>query len=178
MTQPDEILRRLKLSDIRILIAVDETGGMGKAARRLNTAQPAVSRTIADVERMIGAAVFERTPHGTVATPHGAALIQCGKAAFDELRQGLRLLESISDPTGGEIRVAGNEPIIAGLIPAVLTRLRQRSPGATLHISHAARADQQQYQLRERIVDLVVARHQRRRCAGRRQKCREHIGSG
>lgn len=158
MTQPDEILRRLKLSDIRVLIAVNETGGMGKAARRLNTVQPAVSRTVADVERMIGAALFERTPRGIVVTPHGEALVQCGKAALDELRQGLRHLEAISDPTAGEIRVAGNEPIIAGLIPVVLTRLRQRSPGTALHISHAASADQQQHQLRERLVDLVVAR--------------------
>ena len=46
----DRIGRRLKLHDLHVLMAVAQTGGMGKAARRLNTSQSAISRSIAELE--------------------------------------------------------------------------------------------------------------------------------
>jgi DNA-binding transcriptional LysR family regulator len=46
----DRTKRRLKLRDLDILMAVIETGSMGKAAGRLNISQPAVSKAVVELE--------------------------------------------------------------------------------------------------------------------------------
>ena len=50
----DRIGRRMKLQDLHVLMTVLEVGSMGKAAKRLNTSQPAISRSIAELENAVG----------------------------------------------------------------------------------------------------------------------------
>jgi DNA-binding transcriptional LysR family regulator len=50
MDRSERIERRLKLHDLRVLMAVVEQGSMGKAAEQLETSQPAISRAIGDLE--------------------------------------------------------------------------------------------------------------------------------
>ena len=148
--------RRLKLQDLYVLTTVAEAGSMGKAAQRLNTTQPAVSRAIADLEHTIGVRLLDRSRHGVEPTTYGRALLHCAAAVFDDLRQGVRNIEFLSDPTFGEITIGGHEAIIAGLLSTVLLRLRRRYPGITIHMRHAARLADQYRELRERNVDLVL----------------------
>src|SRR6266853_1941130 len=101
MDEIERIERRLKLHDLRVLISVVEAGSMGKAAERLGTSQPAVSRTIADLEYALGVRLLDRSPRGIEATLYGRALINRGIAAFDELRQGVKDIEFLADPTTG-----------------------------------------------------------------------------
>jgi DNA-binding transcriptional LysR family regulator len=61
MDLSDRIGRRLKLQDLHVLMIVAQVGSMGKAAQRLNTTQPAVSRTIADLEDAIGVRLLDRS---------------------------------------------------------------------------------------------------------------------
>ena len=150
--------RRLKLQDLYVLTTVAEAGSMGKAAQRLNTTQPAVSRAIADLEHTIGVRLLDRSRHGVEPTTYGRALLHCAAAVFDDLRQGVRNIEFLSDPTFGEITIGGHEAIIAGLLSTVLLRLRRRYPGITIHLRHAARLADQYRELRERNVDLVLGR--------------------
>ena len=82
----DVIVHRLKLRDLRILLAVTQAGSMAKAATLLATSQPAVSRAIADMEATLGVALLERSSQGVQPTPYGDALIKRGVAVFDELR--------------------------------------------------------------------------------------------
>jgi DNA-binding transcriptional LysR family regulator len=114
----DRIGRRMKLHDLHVLMAVVQAGGMGKAARRLNTSQSAVSRSIAELEQAFGVRLLDRSRQGVEPTQYGQALLGCGAAVFDELRQGVKSVEFLTDPTVGEIRVAGNEFIVGGLIAA------------------------------------------------------------
>ena len=77
---------------------------------------------------------------------------------FDELRQGVKSIEFLTDPTVGEIRVAGNEPIIAGLIATVFGRLRRQHQGIAIDVASVVATSDQYRELRERRVDLVVGR--------------------
>jgi DNA-binding transcriptional LysR family regulator len=95
------IERRLKLHDVRVLMSVVEAGSMNKAAERLATSQPAVSRAIADLERALGVRLLERTPGGIQPTQYGRAILKRGLAIFDELRQGVKDIEFLSDPDVG-----------------------------------------------------------------------------
>jgi DNA-binding transcriptional LysR family regulator len=103
------IERRLKLQDLRTLISVVQAGSMHKAAERLAMSQPAVSRAIADLERAVGVRLLDRTPQGIEPTQYGRALIKRGVVMFDELRQGVRDIETLSDPSTGELRLGCSE---------------------------------------------------------------------
>src|SRR5438270_7699973 len=134
----ERIGRRLKLQDLHVLMTVAQAGSMGKAAQRLNTTQPAVSRIIAELEEAIGVRLLDRSRQGVEPTTRGRALLNCAATVFDNLRQGVKNIEFLSDPTLGEIKIGGNEAFIAGLLSTVLGRLRRRYPGITIHMTHVA----------------------------------------
>ena len=89
----DRIGRRLNLRDLHILLAVAKSGSMGKAATQLAISQPSVSKAIAGVEHAVGLRLLDRSAHGVEPTIYGRALLKCGVAVFDELRQGVKELE-------------------------------------------------------------------------------------
>jgi DNA-binding transcriptional LysR family regulator len=158
MPVSDRVGRRIKLHDLHVLLAVVEAGSMGKAAGRLNTTQPAVSRSVAELEHTLGVRLLDRGSDGVAPTQYGRALIGSSLAAFDELRQGVKNIEFLADPTIGEIRIGGNDAIIAGLLPTVFTRLRSHYPGIAIHVMQLAAVQQQYRELRERRIDLVLGR--------------------
>ena len=71
MDEIERIERRLKLHDVRVLMAVVQAGSMHKAAERLATSQPAVSRAIADLEHVLGVRLLDRSPSGVEPTQYG-----------------------------------------------------------------------------------------------------------
>src|SRR4051794_1991965 len=98
MGDTDRIERRLKMHDMRVLMSVVEAGSMHKAAERLATSQPAVSRAISELEHALGVRLLDRNPSGIRPTRYGEAIIKRGLAVFDELRQGVKDIEFLSDP--------------------------------------------------------------------------------
>jgi hypothetical protein len=72
----------LKLHDLHVLMTVVQAGSMSKAAALLNTGQPAISRSIADLEQTIGIRLLERNPQGVEPTEYGRALLAGGAAVF------------------------------------------------------------------------------------------------
>jgi DNA-binding transcriptional LysR family regulator len=154
----DRIGRRMKLHDLHVLMTVVQAGGMGKAARRLNTSQSAISRSIAELEHAFGVRLLDRSRQGVEPTQYGRALLGCGAAVFDELRQGVKSIEFLSDPTVGEVRVAGNEYVVAGLISTVFGRLRQQHPGVAIDVASVGSMSELHRELRERKIDLALGR--------------------
>src|SRR3977135_2057934 len=158
MNVSERIGRRLKLQDLHVLLTVSQAGSMGKAAQRLNTTQPAVSRAIAELEHAMGVRLLDRNRQGIEPTTYGRALLHCAAAVFDDLRQGVKNIEFLSDPTLGEITIGGNETIVAGLLSIVLERLQRQYQGITIHMTHLGSLADQYRELRERKVDLVLGR--------------------
>ena len=115
MEWTDRIGRRIKLRDLHIALVVTQTGSMLKAAEHLAISQPVVSKVIADLEHALGVRLFDRSRRGVEPTPAGRALFNRGRAAFDELRQGVKEVEFLTDPTAGELRIAATENMVAGL---------------------------------------------------------------
>src|SRR5581483_8859598 len=70
----ESVQRRISLRDLRVLLAVAQTGSMGRAARQLATSQPAISRSISDLEHALGVRLLDRSRQGVVPTPYGSAL--------------------------------------------------------------------------------------------------------
>jgi len=148
--------RRMKLRDLHVLMTVVQAGSMGKAAQRLNTGQPAVSRSIADLEHTLGVRLLDRDPHGIELTPYGRALLDCGVAVFDDLRRGVKDLEFLADPAAGEVRIGCNPFLAAGFASAVVDRLSRRYPRMAFHLV-TGETETLYRRLDERDVDFLIA---------------------
>src|SRR5712671_474356 len=95
--------RRLRLRDLHVFFTVVQRGSMAKAAQELGVTQPAVSRVIADLEHTLSVSLLDRSPQRIEPTIYGLALLKRGNVAFDELRQSVRDIEFLADPTVGEV---------------------------------------------------------------------------
>jgi DNA-binding transcriptional LysR family regulator len=149
--------RHLKLRDLNVLFAVTRCGSMGKAAAQLAVSQPAISKSIADMELTLGVRLLDRTPRGVEPTIYARVLLDRGLIAFDELRQAIKHIEHLADPSKGEVRIGSSNVLAENFVASVVDRLSRRSPGFTFHL--LARESGAIYRaLEERKVDLAILR--------------------
>jgi DNA-binding transcriptional LysR family regulator len=153
----ERVRRRLRLRDVDILLAVIQTGSMGKAAATLNMSQPAVSKAVAYLEHTLGVRLLDRSRQGVEPTPYGRALIKRGVAMFDELRQGVQDIASLTDPTVGEIRMGGSEHTISAIYSPVILRFSKQYPRMSFHIIVGDLRTLSR-ELDARHIDFVVSR--------------------
>jgi DNA-binding transcriptional LysR family regulator len=131
---------------------------MAKAATHLAMSQPAVSEAIANLEDALRVRLLDRSSRGIEPTLYAHALLKRGHVVFDELRQGIRDIEFLANPKAGEVRIASPEAVAAGLLPAVIGRLARRYPQIVIRVVQANPSILEFRELRERNVDLVLAR--------------------
>ena len=157
MNPDDRISGRLKISDLRLLHAVVECGGMAKAATQLHISQPAVSKAIAALEQTLGVRLLDRSSRGVEATLYGRALLRRGIAIFDELRQVVNDIKSLNDPGTGEIRIGATAVTVETVLPMLIRHFSQQYPRVVLHIDNVPRDANYTSGLRDRKYDLIVA---------------------
>jgi DNA-binding transcriptional LysR family regulator len=158
MDWSDRIGSRVKLRDLHILMAIADTGSMAKAAAKLRISHPAVSKAISDIEGTLGVRLLDRGSQGAELTAYGEVLLRCGINVFDEMQQGLRSLEHLSDPNSGEVRLGCTEIIVHSLAPTIIRRFSQKYPGVQLDVKLANPGEHQIRELRERKIDLLITR--------------------
>jgi DNA-binding transcriptional LysR family regulator len=156
MDADDRALRRLKLSDLRLLQAVVTWGSMARAATKLNISQPAVSKAIKSLEQTLGVRLLDRTPQGIEPTIYGRALLKGGTAVFDELLQSVRQIEFLADPGAGLLHIGCTEAGAAGFVPAVIARLSQRHPRVVFRVTTGDAATFIERHLPQRDIDLAI----------------------
>ncbi len=149
--------RRLKLRDLDILATLIDAGSMGKAASRLNVSQPAVSKAIAELEGALGVRLVDRGRRGITPTSYGLALQKRSVAIFNDLRQSLKDIEFLSDPTTGEIRIGSTDPVSVALVSPCIDRLSRRYPRMSFHVVAGDTAGLYR-EVMERNVELAVCR--------------------
>src|SRR5882757_2571608 len=149
MQRLGQIGRRLKLRQLEILAAVLDCGTMGKAAERLAISQPVISKAIVDLERTLGVRLLDRSARGVEATAYGRTLLKWSVAVFDNLRQGMKEIEFLSDPTAGHLRIGCGGAMIDGILPVILIRLRRRQPRLTFEVTQANTGEVLDRELRE-----------------------------
>lgn len=157
MQLSERIGSRMKLQDLHVLMAVVQAGSMGKAALLLNTTQPNISRSIAELERALGVRLLDRHRRGIEPTECGRALLDCGTAAFDELRRGVKSIEFLADPTAGEVRIGSTAFLAASFVSALIDRLSRRHPRIKFQLV-TGYIEALHRDLSERKVDLLFMR--------------------
>jgi DNA-binding transcriptional LysR family regulator len=83
---------------------------------------------------------------------------RCGINVFDEMQQGLRLLEYLSDPNSGEVRLGCTDIILHSLVPPIVRRFSRQHPGVQLDVKLTNPGEHQIQELRERKIDLLMTR--------------------
>ena len=152
-----QIGRRLRFRDLHVFFTVVDLGSMAQAAARLGVTAPTVSEVIADLEHALGVRLLDRTPKGVVPTPYGQALAIRGRAAFDELRQGIRDIEFIADPATSEVKIGCPESLAAFLV-LVIEQIAQQYPRMRFHVQQVSWPTSDFPELHERKTDLVLGR--------------------
>ena len=102
--------------------------------------------------------MFDRNSQGVELTTYGQALLKCGVTVFDEMRQGLKQIEFLTDPDAGELRIGCPEILMAGLLPVINERFSRQYPRVRLHVHHANTGLLQFEELRGRRVELLLGR--------------------
>ena len=133
MTSVNFMSRRLKLRDLEMLEAISAAGSMARAGEQLGISQPMISKAIADLERDLGVALFDRNSRGAELTPSGHILLRRGRAMLDELQQGLQEIENLSDPTIGEVRI-GAVDAWSAYISTIVEQTSRRYPKLTYKV--------------------------------------------
>ena len=153
----DRIGRRLKLQDLHVLMTVVQAGSMATAAKRLNTGQPNISRSINELEHAVGVRLLDRHRRGVEPTVYGRALLEGGTVVFDGLRQAVRNIEFLADPTAGEVRIGCTPLLASSFVAAVVNRLAHSHP-RIMHKIMTGYVETLHRELSERNVDLLVTR--------------------
>jgi DNA-binding transcriptional LysR family regulator len=156
MLWDDRIGRRLRLKDLHTLQTIAEIGSMAKAANLLALSQPAISKAIADMEHVVGASLLERSSRGVELTESGRILVARGRVIFDEVRQGLKDIETLADPTRGDLRIGAADPLTV-VVAEIVAELSSKYPRITYQVT-INDADTTLRQLRDRELDVVLTR--------------------
>ena len=158
MDWDERIGRRLTLRDLRILMKAVEVGSVSKAAAHLGVSQPAISKTITQLEHAVGAELVKRSSRGIEPTDQGRALLARSRAAFRELQVGIEAMDDRSNPKFGELGIAGNQVALSGIVPMIINSLSAQHPGIVFNVLQAQTFADQVRVLEEEKAELVVCR--------------------
>jgi DNA-binding transcriptional LysR family regulator len=134
---------------------VAEAGSVSAAAAQLHVAGSAVSRQLAALEDALGVVLFERQQRGMRPTEAGARLAAHLRTVAEEGEQVLDQVRGLHAVGHRQLRIACTEGFVAGLLPAVLTRLRQAHPEALPGVAVVA-PDEAVAQVLRREADLAL----------------------
>jgi len=151
-----QIGRRLRLRDLHAFLTVMKCGSMANAARQLDVSQPAISKVVADLEYALGVRLLDRSRKGVEPTIYGRALARRGMVAFDELKQGVRDIEFLSDSSQGEVRIQCSGSTATTMLPQLIQQFSQRYPRVVLHIDTVLSPTVALPALRDRNYDLML----------------------
>ena len=155
---------RIKFRHLQCFLAVAQHGSLQKAAGVLSITQPAVSKTLKELEALLAVRLFERGRRGAVLTRSGDAFARHAGASVSALREAVASVAP-TRPQGSEVVTLGVLPTVAPqLMPALLLQLdaasrasRPAGLACSLRI-HTAPNPALLTQLRQRELDLVIGR--------------------
>lgn len=155
---PDWFLRsRLKMRHVHLVVAVDELRSIHKAAAQLRMTQPAATKLLSDLERMLRLRLFERTTRGIIPTPHGESLARHARAILGTLDHARDEMAAISTGSTGKLTVGALLVVAPVLMPRALLAFKRRNPRVTVHVQEGTLGTLLPL-LRAGEIDLVLGR--------------------
>ncbi|MEX0283783.1 MAG: LysR family transcriptional regulator [Paracoccaceae bacterium] len=131
----DRALTRLKLRQLRLLVAVGTHGNIQNAARSMGVSQPAATKMIQDLELDFEVKLFDRTNRGVVPTVFGETLIRHGKLIFAQISNAAQELDDLSEGNAGRVVVGTLLAASTSLLPTAIEILLAERPNVAIKIS-------------------------------------------
>ena len=146
----------MRLNQIRDLIAAVEAGSLRAAARRIGVSQPAMTKSLRQLEQELHSQLLLRTARGVVLTPAGRAFIVRARVIQTELRRAAEDLAALHGGAEGVVSfgIAGVSTI--ALVPGAMARFRLKHPQTYVHILEGSR-NSFIPQVRDETLDFAVA---------------------
>lgn len=139
------------LRHIRVFLSVAEELHFSNAAKKLNLAQPVVSRTLRELEAELGVELFHRSTRSVELTDAGRCFLTETKIAVDQLTKAVSLARRTAAGVAGRIRVGYNDFAMNGTLPSMLRSFRDSHPRIQIELSFHATRSQQIALLEDRI---------------------------
>lgn len=129
----DRVLRsNLKLKHLQLLVALDQFRHLGRASAFLALSQPAVSKTLAELERLFGLPLFVRSTRGTEPTAHGMALVRFARQVLADFERTRDELAAVGSGAAGRVQVGAMVVATPVLLAEAIVRLKARSAQTTV----------------------------------------------
>lgn len=128
MTAIDHVLARLRFRHLRMLSELERSGSMRAAAGELHLTQPALSKSLRELEGAFGFPLFERGARGLRPTRQGAVVLRGAEVLVAELKH-LQQEAGAAMAGGATVLRLGAPPLVAlGIVPAVVAQLLASDP--------------------------------------------------
>ena len=147
----------LKARHLRLLVTIDTYRNLTQVADVTHVTVPAVSKSLAELERGLGLTLFSRSAQGVVPTPYGECLIRHARAMLTVLHQARDELKALSSGAEGKIHIGMLPASASVLLSQALSLLKQRSPGTNIAVIEGTAASLLP-ELWQGRLDLVVGR--------------------
>lgn len=145
------------LRQLRAFVAVAEERNFTRAAERLHLRQQAVSKTVAQLEGELGVALLERTTREVRLTAAGATLLASGRDALAAADAAFGAARDVGRGLAGIVRV-GVSPAVGPVARDEAIRVLRDGADDLAVSLHEVRPGEVEEQLRDRAMDLVLAR--------------------
>lgn len=153
----ERAITRLKLRQLRLLVAVGAYGSIQHAARELQVSQPAATKLIQDLELDFEVRLFERTNRGVIPTAYGETLIRHSKLIIAQVSTAAQELEDISEGSSGRVIVGTLLAAAPHLLPAAIKAVMKDRPKLAIKIVEGTN-DALMPALLSGEIDMVVGR--------------------
>lgn len=145
----------MKLHHLRAVVAIAEQGSLRGAARHLRIAQPTLTRGLSELERELGAPLFERRPKGMIATQLGATFVRRATMILNDVRKAQEEFAQMRGNAVGTVSIGLSSVAHILFLPKVLRPFRRKFPKVRLHVLEGYYPTIEQ-SLQDGSVDLYV----------------------
>ena len=156
MTSRRYLDQRLRLALLRAVDAVATQGSLLKAAAALGVSQPALTKSLHELEDLLQVRLFHRHARGTRPTAAGLVFVRSARRVLAELRRLDEELDELAGP-GGTVAVGALPVAAAGVLPGTLVRLKASHPDIKIRLRQG-RSEELLALLASGELDLVVGR--------------------
>jgi DNA-binding transcriptional LysR family regulator len=140
---------------LRAVLAVAEYRSFIAAAAFLKTSQPALSRTIKQIESTLGVSLFSRSTRQVAVTEAGQEFAALAERLLNDLKIGVENMRSLAEQQRGQIIVASIMSLAHALLPAVIAEYSRQFPGVEIHLREGVQGNVQD-DVRSGIADFGV----------------------
>ncbi|WLI77443.1 LysR substrate-binding domain-containing protein [Kosakonia sp. H02] len=127
--------QRIRLRHLHTFVAVAQQGTLGRAAETLNLSQPALSKTLNELEQLTGSRLFERGRLGAQLTLMGEQFLTHAVRVLDAVNIAGQSLTNKEEKNSGLIRIGALPTAALGILPAVIGQLHKQQPDITIQVA-------------------------------------------